>query len=152
MSVNNKEDSRRAASSIRGTSRITGTGLMPVNIFEASQSDVKNLVSTCIESTSPSNNKAAFKEINQLHNEFDAKTSELQKCLNFFEHQLLMYLGTPFQSDSSAKKELQTFEEIRERRKMHETDDYENLVCKEAVENSMNAEEKSLITQVFIQN
>jgi len=63
-----------------------------------------------------------------------------------------MYLGTPFGSDTSAKKELQTFEEIRERRRMHENDDYVNFVCKQAVDNSMNSEEKHLIENMLINN
>jgi hypothetical protein len=61
-----------------------------------------------------------------------------------------MYLGTPFADPLSAKKELQTFEEIKERRKMHENDDYVNFVCKNAVDNSMNQEEKNLISTMLI--
>lgn len=50
----------------------------------------------------------------------------------------------------TATKELQTFEEIKVRRKMHETDDYENLVCKEAIDNSMNGPERDLIRTMTI--
>jgi len=75
---------RRALSSIRGSKH--GSGLVPINVFMTKQSEIKSLVSTCIESTSPQQKQAAVKEINHLHQEFDTQTSELQKCLNFYEH------------------------------------------------------------------
>lgn len=146
-SENGTARTKRALSSIRGSS-----GLVPINVFKHKQSEIRNLVSTCIEETSPSNKLAAVKELNHIHQEFETQTSELQKCLNFYDHQLLMYLGTPFGSETSAKKELQTFEEIRVRRQMHENDDYVNFVCKQAVDNSMNKEEKHLIESMLINN
>lgn len=89
-----------------------------------------------------------------MHHEFDHDTSEIQKCINFYEHQLLLYLGNqPSKSEGNpGHRELETYEEIKVRRKIHETDDYVNLVCKEAIDNSMNGVERDLVRTMIIQN
>ena len=85
-----------------------------------------------------------------MHNDFDSRTQEIQKCLNFYDEQILMYRGPSIYGPPSLNSELQPFDIIRERRRMHETDDYANLKGKFAIEHSMNPHEKESIMNMLI--
>jgi hypothetical protein len=82
-------------------------------------------------------------DINRIHHDFEAQTQQIEKCLQFFEHQLLMYCddGGHFVGNN----ELQPFEEIQVRQQMHEKDDYDNLVSKEAISKGMSADEREIV-------
>lgn len=67
-----------------------------------------------------------------MHSEFDHRTLELKKALQFYEHQLFIHLGKPLMAGKQSR-ELDSFEVVKDRAKMHEADDFNHLKSKEAV-------------------
>ncbi len=54
--------------------------------------------------------------------------------------------------DTAIPGELETFEEIKNRRAIHERDDMSNFTGKEAIQHSMNQKEKQLVQAILMHN
>lgn len=51
-----------------------------------------------------------------------------------------------------ATTELESFDQIKNRRKIHENDDQQNFTGKDAINHAMNAREKQLINAILLHN
>ncbi len=90
-----------------------------------------------------------------VHEQFDQESEELQKCLKFYEQQLMLYSAG--ESDEiphpgQVATGLETFEQIQMSRAIHESDDTQNFTGKDAINHAMNAREKQLVNAIVLQN
>ena len=74
---------------------------LPSDVFKMKQSEVRSIVTECIENAAQSKQLINNDHIQKVHNEYEGKTSDMQKCLSFYEQQLMMYSGGRIYSEKS---------------------------------------------------
>jgi hypothetical protein len=91
--------------------------------------------------------------LQKVHTEYNQDAEDLQKCIHFFEQQLMMFADdVDIDRPIPIPGELESFEQIKNRRAIHEKDDQLNFTGKDAIQHSMNQREKQLIQAILMHN
>lgn len=100
------------------------TVMVPVKLFSDKQSELKTLVNECVKNRQPNEVAKLKDQLQKAHTEYNQDAEDLQKCLFFFEQQLLMFADdVDIDRPIPIPGELETFEQIKNRRAIHEKDD-----------------------------